>query len=548
MIRHSRPAARAGGDPKRVWWRDGVIYQVYPRSFADSNGDGVGDLEGIRSRLDHLAWLGVDGIWISPFFSSPMKDFGYDVADYCDVDPLFGSLADFDRLLDDAHARGIRVILDFVPNHSSDQHPWFLDSRSSRTSSKRDWYVWRDPAPQGGPPNNWVAIFGGSAWEWDAATGQYYLHSFLMQQPDLNWRNPELERAMHDVLRFWLDRGVDGFRIDVAHRIAKDPELRSNPLVEGSSDPGYGGQHHLYDEDHPDLHALYRRMRRLVDAYDERVLIGEVFLMDPARVAKYYGDGDELHQGFNFSLLSGAWSGERFKHEALRFQAAVPPLGWPNQVLSNHDVHRHATRYEHPELGEARARLAALLLLLLRGTPFLYYGEEIGMRCVWIPENRLRDPIAFTLHPSLTRDPERTPMQWDGTPFAGFSSTEPWLPIHYDSTHRNVEKQRDDASSLLQLYRALIALRAAHPALSRGEQRALPAPHDVFAFERTHGGERFVVALNFGDAPTVVSLGQGPPLSGLHSRSANELPGDLGRVALGAAEGVVLRVASSAPQ
>jgi len=543
MAAQSRPAARISASASRLWWRDGVIYQVYPRSFADSNGDGIGDLEGIRQRLEHLAWLGVDGIWISPFFTSPMQDFGYDVSDYCDVDPLFGTLADFDRLLRDAHARGIRVILDFVPNHSSDQHPWFQQSRSDRTNAKRDWYVWRDPAPDGGPPNNWISLFGGPAWEWDAATGQYYLHSFLKEQPELNWRNPDVERAMHGVLRFWLDRGVDGFRIDVAHRIAKDPELRSNPRALGSTDPGYGGQQHVYDEDHPDLHALYRRMRALIDSYDERVLIGEVFLMDPARVAKYYGDGDQLHQGFNFSLLSGAWSGERFKREVERFQAAVPPQGWPNQVLSSHDVHRHASRYDHPELGEARARLAALLLLALRGTPFLYYGEELGMRCVWIPEDRLRDPVAFRLHASLTRDPERTPMQWDATPYAGFSNVEPWLPVHSDSARRNVESQRRDAGSILNLYRALIALRAAHPALSRGEQRTLPAPHDVFAFERALGGERFVVALNFGDAPVIASLGRGVPLYGLHSRPAAALPGDLAHIDLGAAEGVVLRIA-----
>ncbi len=543
MTRTSRPAPRGAHDPGRLWWRDGAIYQIYPRSFADSNGDGVGDLEGIRSRLDHLAWLGVDGIWISPFFPSPMKDFGYDVADYCDVDPLFGTLEDFDRLLRAAHALGLRVILDLVPNHSSDQHPWFRESRSSRTSPKRDWYVWRDAAPDGGPPNNWLAIFGGSAWKWDEATGQYYLHSFLEEQPDLNWRNPDVERAMHDVLRFWLDRGVDGFRIDVVHRIAKDPELRSNPRVEGSTDAGYGGQQHVHDEDHPDVHAFYRRMRALVEEYDERVLIGEVYLMDPVRVAKYYGRGDELHQGFNFSLLSGAWSGERFKSEVERFQAAVPPEGWPNQVLSNHDVPRHATRYDHAELGEARTRLATLLLLGLRGTPFFYYGEEIGMRCVSIPEARLRDPLAFTLHPSLTRDPERTPMQWDGTSGAGFSQAEPWLPIHDDAPTRNVARQRADTGSLLHLYRAAIALRAAHPALSRGAQRSLPAPLPVFAFERSLGSECFRIALNFGDAATVVSLGNGAPLTGLHSQHGAVLPRDLGHVALGAAEGVVLRVA-----
>ena len=539
MPERSRPTLAR--DDGRLWWRDGVIYQVYPRSFMDSNGDGVGDLEGIRQKLDYVAWLGVDGIWISPFFTSPMADFGYDVADYCGVDPLFGTLADFDRLLRDAHARGIRVILDFVPNHSSDQHPWFRESRASRTNAKRDWYVWRDPGPDGGPPNNWISLFGGPAWEWDAATGQYYLHSFLREQPELNWRNAELERAMHGVLRFWLERGVDGFRIDVAHRLAKDPALRSNPRVPGSDDPGYGGQLHVHDEDHPDVHALYKRMRALSDAYDERVLIGEVFLMDPARVAKYYGEGDQLHQGFNFSLLSGEWSGERFRREVERFHAEVPRQGWPNQVLSNHDVHRHATRYEHAQLGEARARLAALLLLALRGTPFLYYGEELAMRCPYIAPERLRDPVAFRLHPSLTRDPERTPMQWDATPYAGFSTAEPWLPLHDDAGQRNVNAQSRDAGSILHLYRALIALRRAHPALSRGEQRTLEAPPAVFAFERTHARERFVVALNFGDAPLTLSLGEGVALYGLHSRHGAELPGDLARVALGAAEGLVLR-------
>jgi alpha-glucosidase len=403
--------------------------------------------------------------------------------------------------------------------------------------------VWRDPAPDGGPPNNWVSLFGGPAWEWDEATGQYYLHSFLKEQPELNWRNPELERAMHGVLRFWLDRGVDGFRIDVAHRIAKDPELRSNPRVAGSTDPGYGGQHHLYDEDHPDLHAMYERMRALTDSYDERVLIGEVFLMDPNRVATYYGDGDQLHQGFNFSLLSGEWSGERFRREVERFHAAVPPQGWPNQVLSNHDVPRHATRYEHETLGEPRARLAAMLLLALRGTPFLYYGEELAMRCVPIRAEQLRDPVAFRLHPALTRDPERTPMQWDATPNAGFSRATPWLPVGSDAERRNVEAQRHDAGSILNLYRALIALRAAHPALSRGEQRSLPAPRDVYAFERTFGTERFVAALNFSDHPAVASLGDGVALYGVHSRHGAEMPHDLARVALGPAEGVVLRVA-----
>jgi alpha-glucosidase len=430
-----------------------------------------------------------------------------------------------------------------VPNHSSSAHPWFQESRASRASAKRDWYVWRDPKADGGPPNNWLGVFGGPAWSLDAATGQYYLHSFLPEQPDLNWRYPAVVRAMHDVVRFWFERGVDGFRIDVVHRIAKDPALRSNPLAPGTTDSGYGGQLHVHDEDHDDVHVLLRRLRALADTYDERVLIGEVYLFDPQRVARYYGIGDELHQGFNFSLLRGAWSGERFRAEIERFQAAVPAEGWPNQVLSNHDVPRHAGRWDHPQLGEARARLAALLLLLVRGTPFLYYGEEIGMRNAAIPPERLRDPLARTLHPSLARDPERTPMQWDATSGAGFTRGEPWLPLHADAGVRNVAAQRADSGSLLHLYRALVSLRAAHPALSRGAQRSLPAPQEVFAFERSLGDERFLVALNFGDARVQLALGEGPSRGGLHSRAGAEIPGDLAQVALGPAEGVVLRVA-----
>src|SRR5690606_19628712 len=303
--REDEGAAMSG---ERCWWRHGVVYQIYPRSFQDTNGDGVGDLEGIRRRLDHLVWLGVDALWLSPFQPSPMADFGYDVSDYCDVDPLFGTLEDFERLVGDAHARGLRVVVDWVPNHTSDRHPWFEASRSSRDDPKRGWYVWRDPAPGGGPPNNWLSTFGGSAWEPDPTTGQLYLHSFLKEQPDLDWRNPEVVAAMHDVLRFWLDRGADGFRIDVVHRIAKDPLLRDNPLRPGAGpEAGYGGQLHVHDENHPDVHALLRGLRALLDRYDDRMMVGEVYLFDPAEVAKYYGRGDELHLAFNFSFLRAPW-------------------------------------------------------------------------------------------------------------------------------------------------------------------------------------------------------------------------------------------------
>jgi glycosidase len=530
-----RKPARKPAD--HVWWKHGVVYQIYPRSFMDSNGDGVGDLEGIRQRLDHLAWLGVDALWISPCFPSPMADFGYDVSDYCDIDPRFGTLADFDRLLADAHARGLRILLDLVPNHSSSAHPWFQESRASRSSARRDWYVWRDAKPDGSPPNNWLAVFGGPAWSFDDATGQYYLHSFLPEQPDLNWRNPAVVRAMHGVVRFWFERGVDGFRIDVVHRIAKDPKLRDNPVLDPAQ--GFGGQRHLHDENHPDVHRLLRGLRRLANRDRERAYVGEVYLMNPAEVARYYGRNDELHIAFNFSFLNAPWSATAFRRESERFQKFVGRRGWPDHVLSSHDAPRHASRYDHPTLGDARARLAALMLLTLRGTPFLYQGEEIGMRNVPVPQDRLQDPLAFRLHPNLSRDPSRTPLPWEPGPGAGFTRGEPWLPVGADAERRNVAAQRSDPGSLLHLYRELLALRKRTPALQRGAYLARRAPRNVFAFERSAGAQRAVVALNFGDAPASVSLPRGRVAAGVHSRAGAALPERLGRLELGPCEGVV---------
>jgi alpha-glucosidase len=528
---------------ERLWWKHGVVYQIYPRSFMDASGDGVGDLEGIRQRLGHLAWLGVDAIWLSPCFPSPNKDFGYDVSDYCAVDPLFGSIADLDRLIREAHGNGIRVILDWVPNHTSDEHAWFRESRSSRESPKRDWYVWRDAAPGGGPPNNWHAVFGGSAWEWDEATGQFYLHSFLKEQPDLDWRNPEVEAAMHDVLRFWLDRGVDGFRIDVIHRIAKDPELRDNPLHENGL-PGFLGQVHAHDENHADVHDFLSRLRGVLDAYPERMAVGEVALShpDPAEVARYYGHGDQLHLAFNFSFMHQRWAAPLLRQEIERFCALLSERGWPCWVLSNHDFPRHATRHDHPTLGEARARVAAALLLTLRGTPFLYYGEEIGMRNVPIPEDRLRDPLAWTIHPKLSRDPERTPMQWSDGPNGGFTTGEPWLPLADDFALRNVEKQHWDPGSILHLYRDLISLRRVSPALERGTMHWLPGPEDVLAYERRHADARALVALNLGDEPARVPLPEAHVRGGLHTREGSPLPRTSGELELGPCEGIVLLV------
>ncbi|RIL04832.1 MAG: alpha-amylase [Proteobacteria bacterium] len=525
-----------------LWWRDGVVYQIYPRSFLDANGDGVGDLEGIRRRLDHLAWLGVDAIWISPFYPSPMADFGYDVADYCGVDPLFGTLADFDRLLADAHARGIRVVVDWVPNHSSDRHPWFVESRSSRTSAKRDWYVWRDPAPDGGPPNNWFSNFGGPAWTLDPKTGQYYLHSFLPEQPDLNWRNPELVAAMHATLRFWLDRGVDGFRTDVGHRILKDPLLRDNPPnpnVPEQYRNGFLGQLHLHDENHPDVHVAYRAIRRLLDAYDERMMVGEIYIMDGREVAKYLGDGDELHLSFHFKFVHAGFDPAALRREVEEFEALCPAKGWPTWTLSNHDVPRHATRFDHPSLGDARARLAALLLLTLRGTPFLYYGEEIGMRNVPVAEEAMQDPLARRLHPRLCRDGERSPMCWEPGPGAGFTAhPQPWLPLGPQPPRTDVASQCDDRTSLLWLYKDLLALRRAHPSLQRGDYRGLDAPDGVWSYERRSDGERARVALNFSDAPRRVDLGAGRVVAGRRTGAA-PLPERAGAVELGPAEGIV---------
>lgn len=533
----SPPPAQGNQDAAdRLWWRDGVIYQIYPRSFMDANNDGIGDLEGIRKRLDHLAWLGVDGIWLSPCFPSPMADFGYDVSDYCDIDPVFGNLQDFDRLLAEAHSRGIRIILDLVPNHTSDRHPWFQAARRSRDDPKRNWYLWRDPKPDGSPPNNWTSVFGGPAWELDPQTEQYYLHTFLKEQPELNWRNPQVVDAMHDVVRFWFDRGVDGFRIDVIHAIAKDPELRDNPEVDGV-------QVREHSENHPDVHGMLRALRQLVNGYDQRMLVGEVYLMDPAKVATYYGRGDELHLAFNFSFMHSPWDAAAFRDQVQRFETLIPEQAWPNQVLSSHDARRHASRYEHPSLGDDRCRLAALMLLTLRGTPFLYYGEEIGMRNVSIPVSAMQDPLARTLGPRMCRDGERTPMQWQPGPGAGFTHGSPWLPLGADAETRNVSRQREDPASLLHLYRDAIALRRRHPVLHRGDFQALVAPEQVFVFQRRYGDSRALVALNFGATAVDPRLPAASVRGGLRTDPRLPLPEDAAALTLRPCEGAVLLTA-----
>jgi alpha-glucosidase len=476
-------ARRERADGDAPWWRAAVVYQIYPRSFADTSGDGVGDLEGIRRHLDHLAWLDVDAVWLSPIFPSPMKDFGYDVADYCDVDPRFGTLAQLDRLVAEAHARSLKVLLDWVPNHTSDRHPWFTASRRARTDCKRGWYVWRDPAPDGGPPNNWTAAFGSGspAWTLDQSTGQYYLHLFLPEQPDLDWTNPEVVETMHAVLRFWLDRGIDGFRVDVVHALGKDPALPDEPSH-------LTGVPHAALNDHPSTHAILRDLRRVVDAYPgDRMLVGEVFLLTSGSHARYYGRGDELHLVFELpGTVATPWHVDDWRARVEAVAAALDPIdAWPTWVLSNHDTPRHRTRFG----SEARARAAAVLLCTLRGTPFLYAGEELGLEDADIPPARRVDPGR--------RDGCRAPIPWDASPAHGWAGTEPWLPWPPDPGRRNVETLRADPTSILHLYRRLLAERRASPALQLGAMRLGPSPAGVLAWERALGTDRRTVLVNF---------------------------------------------------
>jgi alpha-glucosidase len=505
------------------WWQSGVIYQIYPRSFQDTTGDGIGDLAGIERRLDHLVALGVDAVWISPIFPSPMVDYGYDVSDYTGIHPMFGTMADFDRLLAAAHERGLRLLLDFVPNHSSDQHPWFLESRASRTNPKRDWYIWRDPAPDGGPPNNWISDFGGSAWQWDEATGQYYYHAMLVEQPDLNWRNPGLKAAMLDAMRFWLDKGVDGFRVDILWHMIKAGDFPDNPANPDWRD-GMADMHkvlQLHSTDQPEVFAIAGEMRALADSYGERVLVGEIYL-PVERLMAYYGKaGEGVHLPFNFQLIDASWDARSLHRMIADYEDALPPGGWPNWVLGNHDRPRIAAKR-----GEAQARVAAMLLLTLRGTPTLYYGDELGIGLVDIPADKVQDPRELR-EPGLGfgRDPVRTPMPWDASPHAGFTTGTPWLPLNADWPRRNVAAEAEDAGSMLALHRDLLRLRRAHGALAIGDVRLIEAEGDVLGYERTHDGERIVVVLNLGDAEQQALLPNGnyrPLLSTRHPREGGD--------------------------
>ena len=528
-----------------AWWQDAVIYQVYPRSFADANGDGIGDLVGIRGRLDHLAGteasLGVDALWLSPIYPSPQHDFGYDISDYTDVAPEFGTLADLDALITACHERGLRLLMDLVPCHTSIDHPWFVEARSSRTSDKRDWYIWADPSPDGGPPTNWQAAFGGSTWEWDEGTGQYYLHSFYPEQPDLNWRNPQVASAMADVMRFWFSRGVDGFRVDAIFAAIKDEQLRDNPPDRRAHGiPGLGGavgQDPLWSVNRPEVHDVIRHLRAVANDFPGRLLVGEAYV-PMEELAGYLGNGrdDEFHLAFNFELLLSPWEHQHLTLAVERSEAIHPPGTLPTYAVGNHDQSRPASRW-----GAERARAVAFLLLMLRGVPVLYAGDEIGMVDA--------DPAALP-HPPFDRagrDACRTPMQWEPSPAGGFTTGVPWLPL-VDPESRNVADQSTDPESLLSLYRRLISVRRASPALSRGSHRSFfgVAP-GVLAWLREAEGERVLCVLNIGDEERTCDL----PLPRLGAEEAEVVVSTTdraGRVSLaglrlGPCEGVALRLA-----
>ena len=511
-----------------TWWREGVLYQVYPRSFRDADGDGHGDLRGIIERLDHLEWLGVDGIWISPTFPSPNADWGYDVSDYLAVHPDFGTLEDMDELIAEAGRRGIRVLLDLVPNHTSDRHPWFQDAASSRDAEHRDWYVWADGDE---PPNNWLAAFGGRAWTFHEPTGQWYLHNFTPGQPDLNWWNDDVRRAFEDVLAFWFERGVAGFRIDVAHSMIKDRELRDDPEATADDHPRVQerGLRQVYSMNRPEGHDILRSWRRLCDANGGQVLVGETFVYDLEELIPFYGDGsDELHLAFNIPFAMAPLEAAPLREIVETVEANLPGEAWPTWMGSNHDVGRLTTRWADGD--EARARCGLMALLTLRGTPFLYAGDEIALPDGDVPENRVLD-----VH---DRDPCRTPIPWTPTVGGGFTDhgAEPWLPIT-DPAERNVADQREDPASTLHLVRDLIALRRATPELRTAAYASLPSPEGVWAWRR---GAGWAVALNLGGAEaTVEGIDHGEIAIGTdRARDGEAVEGPL---RLAAGEGVLVR-------
>jgi len=507
-----------------LWWRDGIIYQIYPRSFADSNDDGIGDLPGMISKLDYLEELGVDAIWLSPIYPSPDVDYGYDVADYTAIDPKFGTMKDFEKLVKESKKRGIHIILDLVLNHTSDQHEWFIESKKSRENPYHDWYIWKDPKPNGDPPNNWQAIFGGSAWEYDPDLGQYYYHMFYKEQPDVNWRNPKVRKAMLDVFRFWLKKGVNGFRLDVFNAYFKDPDFKDNPTKFGIR--AFDRQEHIYDVSQPEMYPLLEEIREILDQYKDSYVVGETFLADTEQTATYCGE-NKLHAAFNFEFPGNRWHPKRFLDSALKWYGALSENAWPNNFLSNHDMTRAASRYCFGE-DDRRAKVALAMLLTLKGTPFIYYGEEIGLRDIKIRKfSEIKDPIGKTFWPFFKgRDGCRAPMQWNSELNAGFSQTDPWLPVNKDYPRRNVKRHESNPGSLLNFFKQLVEIRKTQPALQRGDFTPLNNdPRDILAFTRQLDEDRIVVLLNFKSSKKSFQLpsGKWQPLFNQESPVSGEI-------------------------
>lgn len=526
-----------------LWWQTGVIYQIYPRSFQDSNNDGVGDLPGIIQRLDYLKWLGVKVVWISPVYPSPMADFGYDISDYTNIDPIFGTLSDFEVLLKEVHARDMKLIMDLVPNHTSDMHPWFLESRSSKDNPKRNWYLWFDALPDGSPPNNWLSVFGGTAWEWDEKTNQYYYHGFLKEQPDLNWRNPEVREAMYNIMRFWLNKGVDGFRIDVIWHLIKDKQLRDNP-----KNPHYDEHMSTYEQllpvystDQPEVHEIVQQMRAILDSYGERLMIGEIYLPIHKLVTYYGTESDGAHLPFNFMLISLPWDAQKIASAVDEYESALPLNAWPNWVLGNHDQPRITSR-----IGVQQAKIAAMLLLTLRGTPTVYYGDEIEMRDVPIPYDEVVDPQGKNMpDKNLSRDPARTPMQWDNSENAGFTKGKPWLRLDKKYHRINVEAQKEDRYSMLRFYKRLIELRQNEECLLTGSYKPLYSDKQMVAYLRqTDEQKGFLVILNLSHRPCYFTTNRIDLKGEIMISSSPELEGSNvdGAVNLSGDEGVIVRL------
>jgi len=530
----TKPESTSTTPVDKDWWRGAVIYQIYPRSFQDHNGDGIGDLVGITERLDYVAQLGVDAIWLSPFFTSPMKDFGYDVSNYRDVDPVFGTLGDFDRLIEKAHALGLKVIIDQVISHSSDKHPWFQESRSSRTNEKADWYVWADPKPDGTPPNNWLSIFGGSAWTWDSRRMQYYLHNFLAAQPDLNFHNPAVQDAVLADMRFWLDRGVDGFRLDTVNFYFCSLGLESNPVVKpedfnASTAPAvnpYNFQEHVYDKSRPENLEFLKRLRALMDEYPGRTTVGEIGDSQHQLevMAQYTSGDDKLHMAYTFDYLGGAFDAGHFR-KAIELTERDAPDGWICLAFSNHDVVRHVSRWAAHANKDAFARLTATMLLTMRGSVCLYQGEELGLTEAELSFEDLVDPYGIEFWPEFKgRDGCRTPMVWQANaPMGGFTTAaKSWLPVPSDHMLKAVDQQEKQNDSLLHHYRTTLSFRKQHPALVRGSIETLDAPDGVLMFTREGGGEKLLCAYNMTE--NVISV---PLPAGLVVRSIGA-PGSVG--------------------